>query len=232
MPSAPQTKDVGVAMDINDYILSVSAREADVLRELRAETAKDSRSVMQVPVDEGQFLAFLVELTGARRVLEIGTYTGYSAIAMALALPEDGKLITMDISEEWTAIARRHWKAAGLDHKIELRIAPAMETLGALIADGQAGTFDLAFIDAGNKEMYVDYYESCLKLVRKGGLIVVDNTLNRGLVLPDADLSQLDPRRRERVLGVRRLNEHLHHDDRVALSFLAISDGVTLARKR
>jgi predicted O-methyltransferase YrrM len=232
MATAPRSKSVGGAASIDDYILSVSAREPEILRELRAETAKDSASMMQVPVAEGQFLALLVELIGAKRVLEAGTYTGYSAIAMALALPKDGKLITMDISEKWTAIAKQFWQRAGLGDRIELRLAPAIETLNALIAAGQSGAFDLSFIDAGNKEMYVDYYEASLKLVRKGGLVVIDNTLSRGLVLPDADLSSLDERRRMHIQGVRKFNQHIHRDERVTLSMLSISDGVTIARKR
>jgi caffeoyl-CoA O-methyltransferase len=232
MATQTRQKSFGLSPAINEYILSVSSREPEILRKLRAETAKQPMSAMQITPDQGQFLALLVESIGARRVLEVGTFTGYSAIAMAYALPADGKLITMDISKEWTDIARRHWEAAGLGSKIDLRLAPAIETLNALIADGQSGTFDFAFVDAGNKDMYVDYYEACLKLLRRGGIVAVDNTLNRGLVFPDADLGGLSPERRNHVQGVRRFNAHVHTDERVTLAMLGISDGLTLARKR
>jgi caffeoyl-CoA O-methyltransferase len=232
MATQTRQKSFGLAPEINEYILSVSSREPEILKKLRAETAKLPMAMMQITPDQGQFLAFLVESIGAKRVLEVGTFTGYSAIAMAYALPADGKLITMDISEEWTGIARRHWEAAGLGPKIDLRLAPAIETLNELIAAGQSGKFDFAFVDAGNKDMYVDYYEACLELLRRGGIVAVDNTLNRGLAFPDADLSALSPERRNHVQGVRRFNAHVHQDERVTLAMLGISDGLTLARKR
>jgi len=201
------------------YIEEHSVREAAILRELRAETQKVPMSGMQIGADQGQFMALLVQLMGAKRCLEIGTYTGYSALAVALALPEDGRVVCCDISEEWTAIARRFWKKAGMDRKIELHLAPALETLERL-----QGPFDLAFIDA-DKTNYANYYERCLALVRKGGLIAIDNTLWSGWVT-DGKHRDADTR------ALRAFNDKLHRDERVALSLLPLGDGVTLALKR
>jgi predicted O-methyltransferase YrrM len=209
------------------YIKAHSIRDTPLLSELRAETSKLSNSVMQVPPEEGQFLALLVQAVGARRCLEIGTFTGYSALCIALALPEEGRLICCDVSEEWTSIGKRYWKRAGIAHKIDLHIAPALKTLDQLIAgpheDGPV-QFDFAFIDA-DKPNYDGYYERCLKLVRTGGLIVFDNTLWSGAVADNSD--QGDSTR-----ALRALNDKLHLDDRVAVSLLSIGDGVTLALKR
>jgi predicted O-methyltransferase YrrM len=201
------------------YIEEHSVREPAILRELRAATASVPMSGMQIGADQGQFMALLVQLTGAKRCLEIGTYTGYSALAVALALPEDGRMVCCDINEEWTAIARRFWKKAGMDHKIELHLAPALETLEKL-----EGPFDFAFIDA-DKPNYANYYERCLALIRKGGLIAVDNTLWSGWV---ADGKQRDADTR----ALRAFNDKLHRDERVAISLLPLGDGVTLALKR
>jgi caffeoyl-CoA O-methyltransferase len=201
------------------YIVEHSVREPQILRELRAATASVPYSGMQIGADQGQFMALLVQAIGAKRCLEIGTYTGYSALAVALALPEDGRIVCCDISEEWTAIARRFWKKAGMEHKIELRLAPALETLKDL-----KGPFDFVFIDA-DKGNYANYYEGCLPLVRCGGIIAVDNTLWSGWV---ADAKRRDDDTR----ALRAFNDKLHRDERVALSLLSLGDGVTLALKR
>ncbi len=201
------------------YVLDHSVREPEILRELRAATASVPHSGMQIGADQGQFMALLVQAIGAKRCLEIGTYTGYSALAVALALPEDGRVVCCDISEEWTAIARRFWKKAGMNHKMELHLAPALETLKNL-----KGRFDFVFIDA-DKGNYANYYEACLPLVRRGGIIAVDNTLWSGWVA-DAKRRDTDTR------ALRAFNDKLHRDERVALSLLPLGDGVTLALKR
>jgi caffeoyl-CoA O-methyltransferase len=169
-------------------------------------------------------MALLVRLMGARRCLEIGVFTGYSSLATALALPDDGRIVACDVSGEWTAIARRYWQAAGVEHKVDLRLAPALETLDTLLDEGQAGRYDLAFIDA-DKESYLAYYERVLRLLRPGGLAIVDNTLWDGRV---ADPEHAD----EDTVALRHFYEHLHRDERVDLSLVPIGDGLTLARKR
>jgi caffeoyl-CoA O-methyltransferase len=207
-----------------DYLLDVSLREPPLLARLREETAKVPMAEMQISPEQGQFMALLVELIGARRTLEVGTFTGYSALAVALALPPEGRVITCDINEEMTAIARRYWTEAGVAGKIDLRLAPAVDTLDGLLADGQAGQFDFAFIDA-DKTNYLAYYERTLGLLRSGGLIAVDNVLWNGAVA--------DPKRQDDdTSAIRAFNEALHADERVSLSLLPISDGLTLARKR
>jgi caffeoyl-CoA O-methyltransferase len=207
-----------------EYLLSVSLREPELLRELRAETAHHPEGVMQIAPDQGQLMQMLVRLLGARRTLEVGVFTGYSSLSVALALPDDGKIIACDVSEEFTAIARRYWARAGVAHKIDLRLAPALETLDGLLAEGQAGTFDFAFIDA-DKENYDGYYERALQLVRLGGLIAIDNVLWHGKVI-DPQAQDEDTR------AIRALNEKLCDDDRILLSLLSISDGLTLALKQ
>jgi len=209
---------------LNAYLVQASAREAPVLRRLREETSKLERASMQIGPEQGCLMAFLARLTGARRALEIGTFTGYSALAVALALPEDGLLVACDVSEEWTAVARRYWEEAGVAGRIDLRLAPALETLDALLADGEDGSFDFAFIDA-DKESYHDYYERTLRLLRPGGLAIVDNTLWSGRV---ADPSVHDAS----TETIRAFNARLEADDRVDLAMLPVGDGVTLARKR
>jgi predicted O-methyltransferase YrrM len=165
-----------------DYLVSRSVRETDAQRDLRAETANLAERGMQIGPDQGQFMGFLVKLIGAKRALEVGTFTGYSALTVAMALPEDGKLIACDVSEEWTSIGRRYWQRASVDHKIDLRIAPGKETLAKLAADtSQLNSFDFAFIDA-DKTNYGAYYDYCIQLVRPGGLIAVDNVLWGGAV--------------------------------------------------
>jgi predicted O-methyltransferase YrrM len=205
--------------NIAKYILEHSVREPEILRELRAATASVPYSGMQIGADQGQFMALLVQAIGARNCLEIGTYTGYSALAVALALPEDGRILCCDISEEWTAIARRFWEKAGVVHKISLKLAPALETLKDL-----KGPYDFVFIDA-DKGNYANYYERCLELVRRGGIIAIDNTLWSGWV---ADAKRRDDDTR----ALRAFNDKLHRDERVALSMIPLGDGVTLALKR
>jgi predicted O-methyltransferase YrrM len=207
-----------------DYMNSVSLREAPVLQALREETAAMTQRSMQISPEQGQFMALLVRLTGARRCLEVGVFTGYSSLATALALPDDGRIVACDVSEEWTAVARRYWQDAGVAHKIDLRLAPALVTLDALLAAGGEGGFDFAFIDA-DKGGYLGYYERALRLLRPGGLLLVDNTLWSGRVADpaatDADTEAL-----------RQFNAVLHRDQRVDLSLVPIGDGLTLARKR
>lgn len=208
-----------------DYILSVSSREPDLMRRLRDETAALGAVFrMQISPEQGQLMFLLAQLVGARRTLEVGVFTGYSALSVALALPEDGKVVACDVSEEWTSIGRRYWAEAGVAHKIDLRIAPAMETLDGLIAEGQQGSFDFAFIDA-DKGNYAGYFERALVLLRAGGLIAVDNTLWSGRV---ADPAENDAD----TVAIRAFNESLHHDPRISLSLLPIGDGLTLAMKR
>jgi caffeoyl-CoA O-methyltransferase len=207
-----------------DYLLSVSLREPALLRRLREETAHLAEADMQIAPEQGQFMALLVRLLGARRCLEIGVFTGYSSLVVALALPADGRIVACDVSERWTSIARRYWSEAGVSDRIDLRLAPALETLDQLRADGQAGSFDFAFIDA-DKENNLRYYERALELLRPGGLVVVDNTLWSGRVA-DPENSEVD------TVAQRHFNEQLHLDERVDLSLVPIGDGLTLARKR
>ena len=215
---------LGLSEELYDYILSASLREADVLRRLREETAAMPMAVMQIAPEQGQFMALIVELIGAKRTLEVGVFTGYSSLAVALALPDDGHITACDVSEEWTAIAQRYWADAGVAHKIDLRLAPAIETLDALLADGQAGSYDFAFIDAEKTE-YADYYERVLQLLRQGGLVAVDNVLWNGAVADPANDE-------DDTNAIRAFNEKLLGDDRVSISLLPLADGLTLARKR
>jgi predicted O-methyltransferase YrrM len=209
---------------IYDYILSVSLREPDILRRLREETESFSHSVMQIAPDQGQFMALLIHLMGATRTLELGVYTGYSSLAVALALPPHGKMIACDVNDEWTSMARRYWTEAGVSQKMDLRLAPAIETLDSLLVEGLAGSFDFVFIDA-DKENYEAYYERSLELVRPGGLIVVDNVLWSGRVL-DPQWIDADTR------SIRAFNKKLLSDNRVEVSMVPIADGLTLALKR
>jgi caffeoyl-CoA O-methyltransferase len=207
-----------------DYLLAASLREPPLLAELRAETAKLPMAGMQISPEQGQFMAFLVETIGARRTVEVGTFTGYSALCVALALPAGGKVIACDISEEYTAVGRRYWQRAGVADKIDLRLAPALDTLGRLLADGGAGSIDFAFIDADKRE-YDGYYEAVLKLLRPGGIVAIDNVLWDGAV---ADPARQDDDTR----AIRALNEKLKADSQISLSLVPIGDGLTLARKR
>ncbi len=209
---------------VYDYLISASVQESEVLIRLREETAKEPLANMQIAPEQGQFMALLVELLDVRRAIEIGTFTGYSALRIAMSMPEDGYLICCDNSRAWSAVARRYFAEAGLADRIDLRVAAALDTLNDLLKQGQAGTFDFAFIDA-DKENYENYYERCLKLMRPGGLIAVDNTLWGGSVA-DPDNQEPD------TLAIRRFNEKLYKDDRISLSLVPIGDGLTLARKR
>ena len=207
-----------------EYLVDNSVREPEILQQLRAETAELEHSEMQIAPEQGQFMRLLVRLLNARRTLEIGVFTGYSSLSVALALPPDGSIVACDINEEWTSIADRFWKKAGVADKIDLRVAPALETLDALLANGEEESFDFAFIDA-DKEKYDGYYERSLKLVRPGGLIMLDNMFRRGCV---ADPAETKPS----VQAIRDLNAKLHADERIHLSMLPLADGVTLALKK
>lgn len=207
-----------------DYILANWLRETPLMRRLREETSRMPMSMMQISPDQGQFMAMLVELIGARRALEIGSFTGYSALAVASSMGPQGRLVCCDISEEYTAVARRYWQEAGLADRIELKLGPALVTLDALLTKGEAGKFDFTFIDA-DKTNYDGYYERALRLVRPGGLIAIDNTLWDGAV---ADTTKTD----EDTVAIRRLNAKLLEDERVTISLVPIGDGLTLARRR
>jgi predicted O-methyltransferase YrrM len=207
-----------------EYLLSVSLREPELLARLRQETARQEMARMQISPEQGQFMFLLLRLIGATRCLEIGVFTGYSSLVTALALPEDGRIVACDVSEEWTAVARRYWREAGVESKIDLRIAPALETLDRLVEAGETGRFDFAFIDA-DKESYLAYYERVLQLLRPGGLLAVDNVLWSGRVA-DPEVSDAD------TAALRHFNESLHRDERIDLSLVPIGDGLTLARKR
>ena len=224
MSAAPARKYTALDDRLYDYLLSVSLRESAVARRLREETAGMEHAVMQIAPDQGQFMALLVRLLGARRALEIGTFTGYSALCVAEALPQNGRLVACDRNAEWTAIAQRYWAEAGVADKITLRLGKAIQTLDALLAEGEAGRFDFAFIDA-DKPNYDGYYERCLALVRPGGLVAIDNVLWEGKV-KDAETADADTQ------AIRALNAKLAADARVEVSMLSIADGLTLALKQ
>ena len=217
------TKPTPITEPLYDYLLAHSLREPAVLRELREKTASMKHGGMQISPDQGQFMGLLARLLGARRTIEVGVFTGYSSISVALAMPPEGRIVACDVSEEWTAIAREFWRKAGVEKKIDLRIAPAVQTLDALIAEGGAGSYDFAFIDA-DKTGYASYYERCLKLLRRGGLIAADNTLWNGW-LADAARQDGDTR------AIRAFNDLVHADRRVEISQLTLGDGLTLALK-
>ncbi len=210
--------------EVYAYFLDISVREHDVLRRLREETQAMEHARMQIAPEQGQFMRLLVELIGARRTIEVGTFTGYSALATALALPEDGQVIACDVSEEWTSIGRRYWEEAGVASKIDLRIGPANDTLDALIAEGGSGEFDFMFIDA-DKAGYPDYYEKGLTLLRRGGLIGIDNALWGGSIADASDTG-------EDTEAIREIDRRVRDDDRVTSSLVPIGDGLLLARKR
>ena len=215
---------VPMTTDLYEYLLSVSLREPEVLQKLREETSHHPRRVMQIAPEQGPLLTLLIQLLDAKKTLEIGVFTGYSSLVTAQALPEDGKIIACDVSEEFTSVARRYWEAAGVAQKIDLQLAPALVTLDKLIADGQSTTFDFAFIDA-DKSNYDGYYERCLQLIRPGGIIAFDNVLWDGKVI-DSQAQDAD------TVAIRELNEKLHKDERVTICMLPMADGVTLALKR
>jgi predicted O-methyltransferase YrrM len=217
-------KTLGLEKSLYEYLQSVSLREPEILAQLRQETAQHPSSRMQITPEQGQFMALLVQLMGAKKTLDIGVFTGYSSLVVALALPPDGKVVACDLSEEYTAIARRYWQQAGVADKVELHIAPALDTLDRLIAAGEAGTFDFAFIDA-DKNNYANYYERSLQLLRPGGLIAIDNVLQSGRVA--------DPQEQDKITNsMRAFNQKLHQDPRITMSLVPIADGLTLALKR
>jgi len=216
--------DLTIGDGLWNYMRSVTLREPELLRRLREETAGFPNSDFQISAEQGQFMGLLMHLLGARRTIEVGVYTGYSSLATALALPPDGRIIACDINADWTSVAKRYWREAGVDGKIDLRLGPALATLDGLIASGQANQFDFVFIDA-DKTNYSNYYERALVLLRPGGLIGVDNVLWYGRVI-DAAVDDPDTR------AIRAFNERLHSDERVWLSMLPVRDGLTLAVKK
>ena len=210
---------------LHDYVIANGVREHPELAALREATREHPRANMQISPEQGQLMQFLVQMLGARRTIEIGVFTGYSALAVALALPADGRVLACDISDEYTRVGRPYWRRAGVEHKIELVLEPAVNTLDARIAAGQSGHYDFAFIDA-DKSNYANYYERCLKLLRTGGLIAIDNVLWSGRVAKPAEPGDAD------TLALQQLNSALHGDARIDLALLPIGDGLTLARKR
>jgi len=206
-----------------DYVLAHSLREHPAQVALREATKDHPHAGMQIGPEQGQFMALLARILGARRAIEIGVFTGYSALTVALALPDGGYLLACDVSDEYTRIGKPYWQAAGVAHRIDLRIGPALQTLDARLAAGEAGAYDFAFIDA-DKTAYDAYYERCLELVRQGGVIAIDNVLWSGSVARPAKTAD--------TKALQALNDKLHRDERVDLSLLPIGDGLTLARKR
>jgi predicted O-methyltransferase YrrM len=218
-------RSIGLSEALHQYLLANSVREPEILASLRQETDRHPLSNMQISPEQGQLMGLLVQLIGAKKCLEIGVFTGYSSLSVALNLPDDGRIVACDVSDEFTSIARKHWQAAGVSEKIDLQIAPALDTLDRLLANGEAGTFDFAFIDA-DKNNYAAYYDRCLQLVRQGGLILVDNVLWYGRVIDpamDAD---------KRTQAIKQINQQIYHDDRVQISLIPIGDGLTIARKK
>ncbi|MCS7031842.1 MAG: class I SAM-dependent methyltransferase [Gloeomargarita sp. SKYG116] len=219
---SPRT--LNLTPELYTYLLAHSVREPALLQQLRQETQRLPGAAMQIAPEQGQFMHLLVRLMGARRALEIGVFTGYSSLVVALALPADGRLVACDIDPVTTQVARRYWEQAGVAHKIDLRLAPAQETLAGLLAQGEAGQYDFAFIDA-DKENYWTYYEHCLQLLRPGGLMVVDNVLWGGRVV--------DPQVQDAATrAIRTFNDKVYRDERVLLSMLPVADGLTLVWKR
>jgi predicted O-methyltransferase YrrM len=218
-------QSIGLSDPLYQYLLANSVREPEILAQLRAETAEHALVNMQISPEQGQLMGLLVQLIGAKKCLEVGVFTGYSSLAVALNLPDDGKIIACDVSDEFTSIARRYWQAAGVSNKIDLHVAPALDTLDRLLADGEAGTFDFAFIDA-DKNNYGAYYDRCFQLVRQGGLILVDNVLWYGRVADPAMDND------KRTQAIKQINQQIYHDDRVQISLIPIGDGLTIARKK
>ena len=215
---------MGLPADLEDYLVRHGVREPDILRRLRDETALIPQHNMQIAPEQGALLALLVELVGAKRCIEVGTFTGYSSLVVATAMPPDGTIVCCDVSEEWTSVARRYWAEAGVADRVDLRLAPALDTMDQLLAAGAEGTFDFAFVDARKSE-YPDYHERIVRLLRPGGLAAYDNVLWGGAVV-DESRQDVD------TLAIRRLNDRLAADERVTIAMLPLADGVTLARKR
>ena len=219
------TQILSLTENLYSYLLSFGIRDSEILQQLRKENSQHPRAVMQIAPEQGQFMGLLVQLLGGKKALEVGVFTGYSSLIVAMALPEDGQLIACDVSDEYTSMARKYWKKAGVTHKIDLRIAPALDTLEQLITEGHSDSFDFAFIDA-DKSNYDNYYERALQLVRPGGLIAVDNVLWSGRV---AEPTEQQDNRTKRI---HTLNQKIHKDERVSMSLLPIADGLMLAMKR
>ncbi len=217
------TRTIPMTDPLYDYYLASSLREPEILERLRDATLAHPEAGMQISPEQGQFMRFLVRLIGAARAIEIGTYTGYSALSVALALPDDGLLVACERREEFTKIGQPFWREAGVSDRIDLRIGKAVGTLEAMIEAGEGGTYDFAFID-GDKKNYVNYYELCLRLVRQGGLIAIDNALWSGRLV---DKTLDDPASK----AIRTLNEKIRDDERVDMSLLPIGDGLMLARR-
>jgi predicted O-methyltransferase YrrM len=218
------TRTYQIGEELHRHLLQTTIRDMDVLQELRIKTAEMAEGGMQISPEQGQFMQFLIKAIGAKRTLEIGTFTGYSALVVALALPEDGRLVACDVSDEYTSVGRPYWQKAGVEHKIDLRLGPGVDSLQRMIDNGDANSFDFAFIDA-DKPNYAHYYELCLQLVRPGGVIGIDNTLWGGRI---ADHTAQD----ESTRVIRSLNETIRNDKRVDMSLVPIGDGLMLACKR
>ena len=218
------SKTYALSPEIDEYIKSVTLREPYVLQQLRAETEPMERGIMQVSPELGQFMRLLIQLTGVKNILELGVFTGYSTLSMALAIPEDGRIVACDVSDEWTSIGRRYWQEAGVTHKIDLRLAPATQTLESLRQAGQKQHFDFIFIDA-DKANYGVYYEACIELLRPNGLMLIDNTL-WGFKVADPNIVDLETN------VIQKLNKRLHEDERIDVSILLFGDGLTVVRKR
>lgn len=226
-----EKSEIQFSKELREYVLS-SLRESDVLRRLRKETDSDPNAIMQIPPEQGQFMSFLVKVLSAKKALEIGTYTGYSTLCVALALPKDGWVVACDINDNWASVGRKYWKEAGVEQKIDFRLGPALRTLDSLIESGETGSFDFAFIDA-DKGNYDHYYEKSLSLLRPGGVIAIDNVLLFGSVV---DPSVLDADLRSRISdadidAMRKLNEKVRDDPRVDATMLPLADGLILVRK-
>ncbi len=218
-------QSIGLSDTLYQYLLANSIHEPEILTKLRVETSQHPLVDMQISPEQGQLMGLLVQLIGAKKCLEIGVFTGYSSLVVALNLPDDGRLVACDVSDEFTSIASKYWQEAGVNHKIDLQIAPALETLDRLLANGEAGTFDFTFIDA-DKNNYSAYYDRCFQLVRQGGIILVDNVLWYGKVIDPAMDKDV------RTQAIKQLNQQIYHDDRVQISLIPIGDGLTIARKK
>ena len=215
---------IGLSNELRKYMLDVSFRDDEILKQLREETLKLKEAQMQISPEQGAFLSILTKILNAKKTLDIGVFTGYSSLVVARELPDNGQVVACDTSIEWTSIAKKYWKLAGVDKKVDLYLAPAIETLEKLIEDGQGSTYDFSFIDA-DKINYQSYYEYSLTLVKPGGIIAVDNVLWSGQVIDETDF---EPATR----AIRSFNEKLHQDDRVSISMVPIGDGLTLAYKK
>ncbi len=219
------TQVLNLTENLYSYLLTVGVRDSEILQQLREENAQHPRAVMQIAPEQGQFLGLLVQLLGVKKALEIGVFTGYSSLIVAMSMADEGRLIACDISDEYTAMARKYWQKAGVAHKVDLRIAPALDTLDQLMTEGHGNSFDFAFIDA-DKSNYDSYYERTLQLVRPGGLIAVDNVLWSGRVANP--IEEQDNRTKQ----IHTLNKKIHADKRVSISLVPIADGLMLAMKR